>query len=180
MRRGFTLLELLTVVAALVIVFGLMVSLARHVRGSSAVALTSRLLADLDAALRDYQSGHPGSVNALPLLTDDQDQADEAVLQLRALENNRAWVKALLRELRQQSTEDDLPLAQLPVWLYDERSLRDPWGTPVVLMPRGHPLLGMSAGDRAFFLSAGPDRCFLTREDNLYSYESRGLNEVLR
>jgi hypothetical protein len=29
----------------------------------------------------------------------------------------------------------------------------------------------MALGDRPFFVSAGPDRRFLTREDNLYSYE---------
>lgn len=180
MRRGFTLLELLTVVAGMVIVLGLMVSLARHVRGSSADALTSQLLAHLDRALREYLAKHPSATPALPLLLNDHEQPDEAALQLRAVENNRAWVRTLLRELRKQSIEDDFPIAQLPVWLYDERSLHDPWGTPVVLMPRGHPLLGMTAGDRAFFLSAGPDRRFLTRQDNLYSYESSGLNEVLR
>ena len=39
-------------------------------------------------------------------------------------------------------------------------------------MPHMHPLIGMPFGDVHFFFSAGPDRKFLTRDDNLYSYET--------
>lgn len=184
MRRGFTLLELLTVVAALVIVFGVMVSLARHVRSSSAEQLTKRLLSGLDRALHRHEAAHADVPLSPPLLLDGDDPVDEPVLLQRATQNNRAWVRALGGELLRESRSDPAgvvdPLGELPLWLYDERSLRDAWGTPIVLMPRGHPRIGMDAGDRAFFLSAGPDRCFLTRQDNLYSYESRGMSESPR
>ena len=33
----------------------------------------------------------------------------------------------------------------------------------------------MASGDRSFFFSAGPDRKYLTRQDNLYSYESDAI-----
>ena len=50
-RTAFTLLEMLTTVAVLVIVLGLMVSLARHVRERAAVALTKDLIRRLDALM---------------------------------------------------------------------------------------------------------------------------------
>lgn len=179
MRRGFTMLDVLVVVAALVIVLGLMVSLARYVRSSSSEQLTERLLADLDRALHRYEAAHAGKPPTLPVLLAGEETADEVTLRQRATQNNRAWVRALSGELLHEARPDvgaiADPLGELPVWLYDEVSLRDAWGTPIVLMPRGHARIGMDAEDRAFFLSAGPDRRFLTRQDNLYSYETRGL-----
>src|SRR5438552_946186 len=53
-RPAFTLIEMLTTVAVLVIVLGLMVSLARHVREKSAQALTKNLLRRLDGAMTEY------------------------------------------------------------------------------------------------------------------------------
>ena len=61
--------------------------------------------------------------------------------------------------------------------VYDEVTLRDAWGTPIVFMPAMHPAIGMALGNRPFFVSAGPDRMFRTLEDNLYSYE-QGTPEV--
>ena len=61
--------------------------------------------------------------------------------------------------------------------MYDEVTLRDAWGTPIVFMPAMHPAIGMALGNRPFFVSAGPDRMFRTLEDNLYSYE-QGAPEV--
>ncbi len=59
----------------------------------------------------------------------------------------------------------------LPDSIYDEAALRDAWGTPIVFMPAMHPAIGMAPRNGRFFFSAGPDRRFLTQEDNLYSYE---------
>src|SRR3954469_11993073 len=60
---AFTLIEMLTTVAVLVIIFGLMVSLARDVRRRSATGLTAQLLAKLDVLtgeyLRQYHSPPP-------------------------------------------------------------------------------------------------------------------------
>src|SRR5437868_12102334 len=53
--RGFTLIEMLTTVAVLVIVLGLMVSLARDVRNRSAERLTKDLLRRLDTLVAQYR-----------------------------------------------------------------------------------------------------------------------------
>jgi hypothetical protein len=49
--------------------------------------------------------------------------------------------------------------------------LTDPWGTPYVFMPHQNPLVGLAPQDRPFFFSAGPDRRFLSKDDNVYGYE---------
>ena len=54
-RRGFTLVEMLATVAALVIVLGLAVSLARYVRRQASDRLTKDLLAQLDVLVRRYE-----------------------------------------------------------------------------------------------------------------------------
>ena len=41
-------------------------------------------------------------------------------------------------------------------------------------MPAFHPAVGTAPGNHYFFVSAGPDGHFLTRDDNLYSYEGSG------
>jgi hypothetical protein len=38
-------------------------------------------------------------------------------------------------------------------------------------MPAMHPAIGMAPENRYFLFSAGPDRRYLTRDDNLYSYD---------
>src|SRR5215218_9476846 len=53
--RAFTLIEMLTTVAVLVIVLGLMVSLARDVRTRSAERLTKDLLSRLDTLVEQYR-----------------------------------------------------------------------------------------------------------------------------
>jgi type II secretory pathway pseudopilin PulG len=53
--------------------------------------------------------------------------------------------------------------------------LEDAWGSPIVFMAHQHPAVGMAPGDHFFFFSAGQDRKYLTREDNLYSYEETTL-----
>src|SRR3954470_24422361 len=54
-RRAFSLIEMLATVAALVILLGLMVSLARYVRRQASDQLTKQLLAQLDVLVRRYQ-----------------------------------------------------------------------------------------------------------------------------
>src|SRR3954471_3318186 len=53
-RSGFTLIEMLTTVAALIIVLGLMVSLARYVRDRSAQQLTRDTLRPLERLMGEY------------------------------------------------------------------------------------------------------------------------------
>src|SRR3954471_16721867 len=54
-RRAFTLIEMLTTVAVLVIVLGIMVSLARDVRTRSADRLTKDILRRLDTLVAQYK-----------------------------------------------------------------------------------------------------------------------------
>ena len=66
----------------------------------------------------------------------------------------------------------DRRLSEFPVSVYDDSGLRDAWGSPIVFMPAKHPWVGTAPRDKVyFFFSAGPDRDYLTRDDNLYSYE---------
>ncbi len=47
---------MLTTVAALIILLGLMVSLARYVRNASSVEVTKRLLRDMEGLLAQYRA----------------------------------------------------------------------------------------------------------------------------
>src|SRR4051794_21531690 len=59
-RNGFTLIEMMITVAALVILLGLMVSLARDVRNRSANELTADVLSRLDHLVGQYASKYGG------------------------------------------------------------------------------------------------------------------------
>jgi hypothetical protein len=185
---------MLATVAALVIVLGLMVSLARYVRRQASDQLTKQLLAQLDTLMRQYETRYhavpavpafvPGVASGgesaatqpsplrpftpSPLLVPTDDALpDEQTLQDSASANNRAVVKALHVEARRRPGA----FANLPSSFFEEGVLHDAWGTPIVFMPALHPAVGMAMENRPFFLSAGPDRRFRTLEDNLYSYE---------
>jgi type II secretory pathway pseudopilin PulG len=186
-HRAFTLLEMLTTVAVLIIVLGLMVSLARYVRNHSATQLTRDVLAHLDEAMirymrRNSPTSGPASeaptntpitgaavAGAVPpvrsLARDGTLPSDERQLLAAAAENNRQFVAALRSELLGNYWSG------LPSSVYDNQMLRDAWGTPIVFMPAKHNEIGMAPQDRPFFFSAGPDRQYRSRADNLYSYE---------
>lgn len=174
-RRGLALSELLLVVVTLTVLLGLVVSLARRVRRESAHALASRVLAELDQTLALYRQREATLPDVPPLLPVDGDwspfaaRPTEEALAVRVLANNRGAV-ALLRP----GTVEDAgsPAAAVGSLLYNGQTLRDPWGTPIAFMAGGSPLIGTAPGDAPFFFSAGPDGQFLTRDDNVYSYES--------
>ena len=175
MRFAFTLIEMLTTVAVLVIVLGLMVSLARDVRTRSADRLTTDLLRRLDDLVDQYRRSLPGSMRPqerrkYPLARQlfEAPAADEQGLRDNALANNQDVIKALRGQIDLSATAfNDLSIAN-----YNEVEVLDAWGSPIVFMHAQHPSIGMAAEDRSFFFSAGPDRRYLTRQDNLYSYES--------
>ena len=173
--RAFTLIEMLTTVAVLVIVLGLMVSLARDVRTRSAERLTKDLLARLDTLVEQYRR----PLRALPedqrkiypvvhAMVTPEAGNDEPKLRDNAAANNRE----LIRTLKSQMDLASGVFSDLSIANYNEVNILDAWGSPIVYMPSQHPLIGMAAGDRSFFFSAGPDRRYLTRQDNLYSYEA--------
>jgi type II secretory pathway pseudopilin PulG len=171
-RPGYTLVELMATFAVLVIVLGLMVSLARRVRAESADAITRALLSRLDVLMADYlkRNGKPPQVTSLlPEGVPAATITDERLLLHNAEANNRD----IVRILRAQLESTGRNLGDLPASFYDEMMLRDAWGTPIVFMPAFHAKVGTAPGDRPFFFSAGPDGHFLTRTDNLYSYEDQ-------
>ena len=183
-RGGFTLIEMLTVVAALIIVLGLMVSLAWNVRRQSSERLTKGLLVKLDALMGQYVARHKQLPQVTPLVDTSRatthgaeaELPDEDTLLAAAELNNRDFVMALRAEALTMAggpgggAAPDL-FGPLTGSMYDEVTLRDAWGTPIVFMPAMHPAIGMALGNRPFFVSAGPDRNFHTLDDNLYSYE---------
>jgi prepilin-type N-terminal cleavage/methylation domain-containing protein len=205
-RRAFTLIEMLTTVAVLVIVLGLMVSLARDVRTRSADRLTKDLLRRLDALVEQYRarsfripSSAPAVFAAAPpgrapasgpataeaeaqrsrypavrSLFEGVDPAKQPIDENRLARNALANNKELVRTLKSQVDLSGTAFSDLSIANYTEVYVLDAWGSPVVFMPRQHPSIGMAAGDRSFFFSAGPDRNYLTRQDNLYSYERAG------
>ena len=175
-RRGYTLIETFVTIGLLIIVLGLMVSLARYVRNRSAKELTKAELRRLALLMDDYiqsNNGHPPIVPAV-LAPGPGPYDDEDAVKRNALLNNMAFVR-LLRQQNQWSASPGGKLTNviegLPVGSFDEVTLHDAWGGLIIFMPAQHPAIGMAPADKPFFCSPGPDRKFLTRDDNLYSYE---------
>lgn len=170
-RLGFTLLEMLTTVAVLIIVLGLMVSLARYVRNAMAVEMTKDLLHRIDLMMQQYSTRHGNIVPAVsPFLPPGLPEGrlpDERSLRQNAEENNRSFVSLL----RSEGLLTDESFGGLPQSIYNDAMLRDAWGSPIVFMPSMRPGIGMAPQDKPFFFSAGPDGRYLTQENNLYSYE---------
>jgi type II secretory pathway pseudopilin PulG len=170
-RAGYTLVEMLTTVAALLIGLGLMVSLARHVRASSADDLTKDILRNLDLAMAHYVAANNGLPPAVPpFIADQETRVDEGALAIRAESNNQATVE-LLKKYHVFPAER---FEDLSISYYDGQTVNDAWGSPIVFMPHMHPAVGMAAKGW-FFFSAGPDRQYTTKSDNLYSYELPGV-----
>ena len=175
-KSSFTLIEMLTTVAALVIVLGLMVSLARYERRRSAENFTrDDVLGRLDALLsrRDIVENKAlqealADSNVVPrLIRPSPREPEEPVLQHNAAANNTEFVK-IFKKYAGPKVFNDIPLS-----LYNPtaNTLVDAWGTPIVYMHSGALNVGISPQNRSFFLSAGPDRKFSSVVDNLYSYE---------
>ena len=107
------------------------------------------------------------------------EHADDPPLDAAAKANNEQLVAALKADYRLHHPLDaqtDPLERKCPISVYDRKTLRDAWGRPIVFMPRQHSLIGLAPSkegqDQYFFFSAGPDRKYLTRQDNLYSYET--------
>ncbi len=163
---------MLTTIAILIIVLGLMVSLARHVRAASADQLTKDILHQFDEAMAQYIqiAGQPPAVQLF--IPDSTAAPSESVLQRAAVVNNQEVVKAL-QDSSLNNKEDGLlngRFDDLSIAYYDHVNVRDAWGSPIVFMAKMHPAVGMTSRGW-FFFSAGPDRRYLSRDDNLYSYD---------
>ena len=156
--RGYTVVELFLTVAVLMMVLGLVVNLANRERSDALDRRTRRQLQRLAVAVGRYAAAHGGALPAVTPLVDPDPTAElsERAVHSAAVLNADAVRRALGWPPPADPSTD--PLA-------------DPWGTPIAFMPRQSPLIGMAPGDRFFFVSAGPDRQFLTRADNVYSYD---------
>jgi len=140
-----------------------MVSLAHYVRQASAEGLTKDILRRLDTAMGVYVRQY-GSVPSVPEFVGDQ-IPPESQLRRSAERNNEGFIRAFKSAGILTGVFDDLSIAY-----YDEVRVRDAWGSPIVFMSHMNPAIGMTANGW-FFFSAGPDRQYLTRDDNLYTYD---------
>ncbi|HEY1683889.1 MAG TPA: hypothetical protein VGG19_03925 [Tepidisphaeraceae bacterium] len=156
---------MLTTIAALVILLGLMVSLARDVRARSASAVTAELLSRLEQLMAEYQQRTGGLPAVASIVPSDAGNDTQSVEEL-ARENNRQFLKALSAEFPLGRQFEQMQMAT-----YNQGTLDDAWGEAIVFMPHSDAAIGLSPGNRFFFFSAGPDRQYLTRDDNLYSYD---------
>jgi type II secretory pathway pseudopilin PulG len=150
--QGFTVLELLTALAFLVVIMGLMVSLARYVRSNAAEQITRRTLEELQARLDQYYQ----RFGVYPPGQELPEQVDEKSVNVWAQQTEPIWVTALGKGLGE--TSEVVPT-------------RDAWGKTIGYLMHHHPFIGMAPQNRPFFFSAGPDAQYLTRQDNFYSYE---------
>jgi len=170
-HAGFTFVEVLATIALLTIILGIMVSLARHVRSVSANDLTKDLLRRLEGAMALYlRKNGDHQPNLAPFIPDQPkpgaNSLEESTLALSAEINNLAIVRLLkANHVFPADRFEDVPIAY-----YDGLMVRDAWGSPIVFMSHMNPAVGMAAKGW-FFFSAGPDRKFTTKSDNLYSYE---------
>lgn len=146
---AFATLELATASAALVILLGLAVSLARFVRAENGFATFRGQLAGLSERL--HAKGIPDNV---PLFAERLTAADEA------RHNDRVRDSAF-RNMIAWTTAAGIPSADAS----------DVWGLPVVLIDDVRPELGMAPHGRAFLMSPGPDGRYFTLIDNVYDYD---------
>jgi hypothetical protein len=164
--KAFTLVEMLTTIAALVILLGLMVSLARDVRARSASALTAEILTRLERLMAEYQQ-QTGSLPEVVSIVPAGATADGGSVNELAGQNNREFLHAL-----QSAFPLGHQFSEMQMAAYNQGTLDDAWGDPIVFMPHSDSSIGLSPDNRFFFFSAGPDRQYLTRDDNLYSYDA--------
>jgi type II secretory pathway pseudopilin PulG len=162
---GYTLVELFLTVAVLMMLLGLVVNMGNRLRQESLDRQARHQLQRLTAAIDRYAAEHAGRLpDVTPLidpaglapLADPTATGDPPALRAAAARNRDDVRRALGWPPEPDAARDPLT---------------DPWSTPIVLMPKQSPAIGMAPGDRFFFVSAGPDRQFLTRADNLYSYD---------
>jgi len=164
---AYTLVEMLTTIAALLIVLGLMMNLARHVRASSATALTKELLRRLDYAM-----------NPIPAPRRQQPSRCRPVYRKWPLCRRCASGPGAPISTIRRSSACSGPITffrptvstTCPPPATTAKACTTPGARPSCFMTRMNPAVGMAA-QGWFFFSAGPDRKYTTKSDNLYSYE---------
>jgi hypothetical protein len=133
----------------LVVVLGLVVSLARYVRRNASLSAVRQQLITLNAKLNETGIPPELPMFAPGLNADDERRLPEAMRTV-ALQNAELWSKYLGIE---------------------NKGYLDPWGMPIVVINGAHPALGMAPRFRPFFLSAGSDCRYFTLADDIYGYD---------
>lgn len=168
---AYTLVELFLTLAVLMILLGLMINLSNRVRRESADKMTRKVLAQLTVMMAQYRKQNLDTLPPVTSLIDASNVLSESILQATAVRNSSDVVLFLkLQSAVSDKTASNNPLKGCLI----DGVMLDPWGSPIVFMPAQNPAIGMAPSDAFFFFSAGPDRQFLTREDNVYSYEQSG------
>jgi hypothetical protein len=166
------------------VVLGLMIKLSNRVRNEAADDVTRKMLIELTGIMAQYQRDNGGQLPPVtPLInaSADPQSVTEVDLQAAARQNNADFFRYLrLGALANRKSTGDDPrseavTSEIRQSAADKPVLEDPWGTPIVFMQSQHPSIGMAPGNVFFFVSAGPDRHFLTHDDNLYSYDDTAI-----
>jgi prepilin-type N-terminal cleavage/methylation domain-containing protein len=159
-RRGFTLIEVMVVIAILVILAALLVAVASGVIGTSKGRQTHATLHVLDGVMQTYlKDGNPEPDD--PNLSGYSANTD--MQKTNPVSDATRWVKALradpdgakgLSQLKSANVPDpDVPNAIATV-------IVDAWGTPIRYVP-----YDKDTKKSGYFESAGPDGQFLTTTD---------------
>jgi len=192
MPTGFSLIEMLIVIALVVVLAGLTVVVGRGVVAKAKVDQCRQLLLTLDATLTEYQADKgaiPPFVRRAYLPPTGQGTADrrtwrevavyiEQVKGYAGIDKQLGTIDASFLVKREQIYKDLAGYPYAGQVAADPRpSVRDPWGMEILYI---HPsednedsfrLFGTPLNERPYFMSAGPDGEYETLEDNLYSYE---------
>ncbi len=173
-RRGFTLMEILVVIAILIVLVGLLVSVGAHARESARIRQTRITLHTLDGLMKDYLKQYPepaiptennywkqpqivsaGSAYDETCVPDYTKQFPSSITAPKVAAPTSDpiyWVKALTANAPQSIA----PLTKSADPLGNSVIL-DAWGTPIRYIP-----YNMDGTKKdGFFESAGPDRIFM-------------------
>lgn len=191
-RGGFSLVEMLMVIALVVVLAGLTVVVGRSVVAKSKIDQCRQILQALDATLTEYQA-EKGAIPPFvrraylpPRGTGGPDRRTwrevavylEQVKGYTGIDKQLGTIDASFLVKREQIYTDLAGYPYAGTVTDDPRpSVRDPWGMEILYI---HPTaenedafrtFGKALNERPYFMSAGPDGEYETVGDNLYSYE---------
>ncbi len=191
-RPGFSLIEMLIVMALVVVLAGLTVVVGRSVIGKAKVDQCRQVLQAPDATLTEYQAEKgavppfvrraykaPDGIGSYGLSTRREVAVYlDQVKGYAGIDKQLGTIDSAFLVKREQIYTDLAGYPYAGVVADDPRpSVRDPWGMEILYI---HPhednedafrAFGKPLNERPYFMSAGPDGEYETLEDNLYSYE---------